>query len=298
MIIKDKFRLISGMPNVINLSPSVIKTYQNEENNPRHVFAFLELKKKSLNHFTNKTIFKLISDTKKRDAVQVVDFEKYPLPCTYNPPTKGMIVNLKPFEVTEISSLSANDLYGAIVYSYAFSKMVTGKFKIPESYARIIVAFLLSMLVQLFGKEYGLVGIYSSGIPKMKFLLACYILAAFYGNRNGKGLLKKAATIAPYMFSNEYDALIKYDFMKIEDFIQSLSDLGVMPGLSLIKFTAKVHAFMRINMLAAFEDMSRFFCFILTSSVPGTKVVPTWIGKKYNEKQYYILVDIMRKMFR
>jgi len=298
MIIKDKFRLISNMPNVINLSSAVIKTYQIEENSPRHVFAFLELKKKNINHFTNKTIFDLISDTKKREYVQVVNFDKYPLNCTYNPPTNGLIVNLKPFEVEEVSSISANDLYGSIVYSYAFSQMVTGKFKISENYARIIVSFLLSMLVQLFGKEYGLVGIYSSAIPKMKFLLACYILAAFYGNNNGNSLLKKAATIAPYMFSNEYDALIKYDFTKIEDFIQSLSDLKVMPGISLIKFTSKVHSFMRVNMLAAFEDMSRFFCFILTSSVPGTKVVPTWIGKKYNEKQYYILVDIMRKMFK
>jgi len=99
------------------------------------------------------------------------------------------------------------------------------------------------------------------------------------------------------MFSNEYDALGKYDFSKIEDFIQSLSELGVMPGLSLIKFTAKVHTFLKINGLAAFEDMSRFFCFILTISIPGTKMVPTWVAKKYNEKQYYILVDIMRKMF-
>jgi hypothetical protein len=297
MVIKDKFRLISGMPNVINLSQSVIKTYQTEENNPRHIFAFLELKKKNLNHFTNNTIFKFISNTKTRDSLQVVNFEKYPLYNTYNPPTKGMIINLKPFEVEEISNLSANDLYAAIVYSYAFSKMVTGKFKISENYARIIVSFLLSMLVQLFGKEYGLVGIYASGIPKLKFLLACYILAAFYGRANGKNLYQKASSIAPYMFNNEYDALGKYDFSKIEDFIKSVSELGVMPGLSLIKFTSKVHAFLKINGLAAFEDISRFFCFILTISVPGTKMVPTWVAKKYNEKQYYILVDIMRKMF-
>jgi hypothetical protein len=297
MVIKDKFRLISGMPNVVNLSSSVIKTYQKEENNPRHIFAFLELKKKSINHFTNKTIFKLISDTKARDVLQVVNFEKYPLYNTYNPPTKGMIINLKPFEVDEISNLSANDLYASIVYSYAFSKMVTGKFKISQNYAPIIVGFLLSVLVQLFGKEYGLVGIYASGIPKLKFLLACYILAAFYGNRSGKSLFKKASSIAPYMFANEYDALVKYDFSKIEDFIQSISDLGIMPGLSLIKFTSKVYAFLKINALAAFEDISRFFCFILTISIPGTKMVPTWVARKYNQKQFYTLVDIMRKMF-
>jgi len=298
MIVKNKFRLISEMPNVLKLPSSVIKTYQKEENNPRHIFAFLELKKKSINHFSNKTIYKLISNTKERDSIQAVNFEKYPLYNTYNVPTKGMIINLKPFEVEEISSLSANDLYASIVYSYAFSKMVTGKFNISQSYAPIIVSFLLSMLVQLFGKEYGLVGIYSSGIPKLKFLLACYILASFYGNKSGRSLFKKASAIAPYMFANEYDALIKYNFSKIEDFIQSISDLRVMPGLSLIKFTSKVYAFLKINGLAAFEDISRFFCFILTISIPGTRMVPTWVAKKYNEKQFYILVDITRKIFK
>jgi len=166
MIIKQKFRLVSNTPNILSVSSSVIKSYEKEENSPRHVFAVLELKKKTIQHFSNDTIFKLISDTQKRKKIHVVNFEQYPLAATYNKPTKGLIVNLKSFEVSEISNINPNDLYAALVYSYSFSKFVTKKVKIPSGSVRSIVNYLTSLYVQVFGKEYGLAGIYAAGIPK------------------------------------------------------------------------------------------------------------------------------------
>jgi len=296
MIIKDSFRLISNTPNILKIPESTLRTFHNEENSPRHVFAILELKKNSIVHFSTKTIFDLITNTKKREAIQIVTLD-YPLHASYNPPTKGMIVNLKPFEVKEISNMSPNDLYAAIVYSYAFRQLVTKKFKISESYAQVIVRYLLSFYVQLFGKEYGLVGIYASGIPKLKFLIACYILSAFFGHAQNKKLFMKASTLAPYMYSNEFDQLKKYDFKKIEDFVKAVSDLKVMPGLSITKLTAKLYRFFGINLLAGIEDCSRFFSAILTSSVPGSRVVPRFLFK-YNEKEYFKLVEITRRMFK
>ena len=69
MIIKQKFRLVSNAPNILSVSSSVIKSYEKEENSPRHVFAVLELKKKTIQHFSNDAIFKLISDTQKRKKI-------------------------------------------------------------------------------------------------------------------------------------------------------------------------------------------------------------------------------------
>jgi len=296
MIIKKDFRLVSGAPNIMSLSGSVIKSHQQEENSPRHVFTYLELKKKGLKHFSNSTIFSLLSNIRAREMIQVVNFDQYPLPVSYNPPTKGLLINLKPFEVDEVSSMSPNDLYASLVYAYAFSRMVTKKFKISEAYTKIIVDYLLSFFVQVFGKDYGLVGIYASGIPKLKFLTACYIYAAFFGYSSNDSLYKKAAAIAPYMYSNEYEAIRKYDFSLIEQFIQATSDLKVMPGLGVNKFTAKLYRFFGINILPAMEDISRFFSVILTSSVPGSRVVPRNLFK-YNEKAYYNLIDIIRRMF-
>lgn len=296
MIIKKEFRLVSGTPNILNLPVSVIRNYQEEENSPRHVFAVLELKKRQLRHFTNTKIFNLISDRKKREAVQVVDFDKYPLHTTYNEATKGLIINLKPFEVSEVSQLNPNDLYATIVYAYSFSKLVTGKFKISENYAKTITNYLLSFYVQVFGKDYGLVGIYSQNIGKLKFMIACYVLSAYFGYSNNINLYKTASQLAPYSYTEEYELFRKFDFQRIDQFIKALSDLRVMPGISIQKYTSKLFRFFGINILPAMEDVSRFFSVILTSSVPGTRVVPRNLVK-YNEREYHTIIDIMRKMF-
>lgn len=297
MIIKDKFRLVSDIPNVLSMSPAMIKNYSYEENSPRHIFAFLELKRKSVPHFTNNTIFRLIANIKEREQIQVVDLEQYQLSCSYNKTTKGMIINLKPFGTKEISNLSPNNLYGALVYSYTFKQLATKKFKIKETYAKHVIDFLLSLFVQLFGRKYGLLATYSSGIAKLKFLIACYVYAAFFGYPNNMNLFKTAAKIAPFIYNHEINLLKRYDYRKIEDLISALSDLKVMPGINLIKFTSTIYNYMKVEMLAAIEDCSRFFCTILTSNVPGSSVVPSYISK-YNERAYYSIIDIMRGAFK
>jgi hypothetical protein len=295
MIIKKDFRLVSKTPNILNMSDSQLKSHTQEENSPRHIFAILELKKNSINHFTTKKIFSLISSITKREQFQVINID-YALPVSYNPPTKGMIINLKPFEVIEIANMSHNDLYAAIVYSYAFSMMVNKKFKISDSYAKTIVDFLLSFYVRMFGREYGLVGIYSSEIAKLKFLLACYILSSFFGYAQNKNMYMKAHSLAPYAYQDHLQVLQGYNFKNIEDFIKAVSDLKVMPGLSLAKFTQKAYRFYGINMLPALEDCSRFFSVILTSSISGSRVVPRHLIDN-NRDAYFQLVEIMRRMF-
>ena len=296
MIIKNRFKLVSNKLNLTDYSLSVIKNNQIEENNPRHVFTFLELKKKNIIHFSNKVIFDLISNFEKREQIQVVNIDEYPFPVSYNIPTNGMLINLKPFNVKEIANMNPNDLYACIVYAYMFEKMVTGKFKINESFTRHIVNYFLSFYVQVFGKDYGLVGIYASGIPKLKFLIACYVLSAYFGYKTDTTLFKKAISLAPYLYSKEEEQMFNYDFSKIESFIKALSDLQVMPGITVHIFTSKLFRFFGINILPAIEDCARFFSVILTSSIPGAKVVPRTLFK-YNEREYFTLIDIAKRMF-
>lgn len=295
MVIKESFRLVSKTPNVLNMSESIMRSFYNEENSPRHVFATLELKKKNFVHFTNKKIFDLISDIKKREDLKILNFD-YALPVSFNKPTKDLVVNLKPFQVLEISNMSSNDLYGAIVYAYAFAMLVNKKFKISESYASIIINFMLSFYVKAFGRAYGLVGIYASEISKLKFLIACYILVAYFGHNIDKKLFSKAASLAPYMYHTEYDELRSYNFREITGFVDALSNLKVMPGLTVTKFTSTLYKYYGVNMLVALEDLSRFFSVILTSSVPGSRVVPRYLVQ-VNEQEYFKLVEIMRRMF-
>lgn len=297
MVIKDKFKLINNVQNVININKNTLNSYQIEENSPRHIFTFLSLKQRSINHFAKNAIFKFISDKKERESLQVVNFDKYPLSVSYNTPTKGMIINLKPLDVEEAANLSPNNLYASVLYSYAFSRLVTGKVNIQEIYAQPIVNFLTSMFVRVFGKDYGLTETYASSIPKLKFLLACYIYSAFFDQEVNQELLRKAMSAAPYNYHGQESQILKYDYSDITQFLKALSELQVMPGIKVYSFTTKIFRFFKIDVIAGLEDLSRFICVILVSSVTGSSIVPSFISK-YNEREYKNLIELTRKVLR
>ena len=297
MVIKDKFKLINNVDNITKIPKNTMKANQREENSPRHVFTFLMLKQNSIKHFAKDKIFKFISDKRSRDQLEVVNLEQYPLSATFNKPTRGMVLNLKPFDVEEVANLSPNDLYAGILYTYVFHNLVTGKVKIPDLYAKSIVNFLTSMLVRVFGKEYGLTETYAGSIPRLKFLLSCYIYSSFFGHATNENLFRKATSIAPFMYKEITPQLMKYDFSDITQFLKALSDFKVMPGIKIYGFTAKMFRFFKIDMLAALEDLSRFLSTIMASSVTGSTMIPSFISK-YNEKEYKNIIDLTRKALK
>jgi len=297
LVIKDKFELLNQIPNILNVPVSSLKSYEQEENSPRHIFTFLTLKQKHIKHFTKDKIFKFVGNEKEREVIQVVNFEKYPLAVTMNKPTKSLVINLKPYDVEDIASLSPNDLFANLVYGYGFSKLVTGKVKIGDLYAKPIIDFMTSMLVRAYGKDYGLTEIYSSGIPKLKFLLSCYIFSSFFGAPNNNNLLRKASGTAPYNYQPEAQEILKYDYKSITQFLKALSDLKVMPGIKPYSFTTKLFRWYGVNMIAGFEDLSRFICAIVAASVGGSKMVGSWISK-YHEKAFGQILEISKKIYR
>jgi len=297
MIIKNNFELLNKTPNLLNVPPSSLKTYESEENSPRHVFTFLTLKQKHIKHFTKDKVFKFIGNLQERENIKVINFEKYPLPVTLNGPTKNILINLKPFDVDDVASLNPNDLFAAIMYGYGFSKLINKQVKISDSYAKPIIDFLTSLLVRAFGKKYGLTEIYSAGIPKLKFLLSCYIFSAFFGHPTNEKLLRKAISIAPYNYQPERNELLRYDYSSVTQFLKALSDLKVMPGIKGYSFTTIIYRWYGIDMLAGFEDCSRFLMSILAASVGGSKMVPTFISK-FNERAFGQIVEITKKVYR
>ena len=297
MVTKDKFELLNQIPNILNVPQSSLERYQQEENSPAHIYTFLKLKQKHIKHFTKDKIYKFISDAKARETLQVVNFEKYSLDVTINKPTKNIVINLKPSDVEIISDLSPNDLFANIVYGYGFSRLINREVKIGDMYAKPIIDFLTSLLVRAYGKEYGLTEIYSSGIPKLKFLLSCYILSSFFGVSKGSALLRKASALAPYNYQPEAMEILKYDYTSIIDFLKALSDLRVMPGVKAYSFTAKLYRWYGTNMIAGFEDLSRFICAIVAASVGGSKMVPSWISK-YHERAFGQILEIAKKVYR
>ena len=296
MVIKEKFVLLKDVPNVLKLSNSVINAHSKEED-ILNLVRVLRLVEHRIRHFTSKRVYEIasnISTTKK--LIHVINFPQYTLPVSYNSPTKKIVININPFGVDEISKLDPKVIYASVVYGICFSDLVTGKTRVKDLYFPPITQFLTTVFVRIFGKEYGLLGAYATELPKLKFLLGCYILDSFFGVKKDAAY-KKASVVSSYPYKADIDQLNKYDFSDIGDFITSLSEMKVMPGLSKYNFTAKFLRFLTINFLPALEDCSRFISSMLVANIPGSPIIPSFIYT-YNVTEYNKILTITKTIFR
>jgi len=297
MIVKSKFELLRGVDNILNLSSSEIKRVE-IENGPRKLFVVLELMKNRISHYTKNKVFKLISGLESRKQIQVVILPSYNLPVSYNVPTKGIIINLSAFGVDDIMSTKPGpiDLYAALIYGMTFSNLVTGKIKVDVRYSVVISNFLHSVFMRAFGKEYGLLGSFTSEIPKLKFLTNVYVLSSFFGITGMTGF-KRASAASDFNYREYEEQLIRYNFMSIDDFIKSLSDLKVFPNINKHLFTAKIYNKYTLNFIPGLEDLSRFISIITTAEMRGTTVVPAYIYK-YDERSFNNIIEISKVLFK
>ena len=295
-VVKDKFTLLKDVPNVLNLSASVIKT-NSVEGGSKTLAATLKLIERRINHFTKDGVYEAITDPAKLKKFHVVSFTEYNLPASYNKKTRGKIINLRAFGTDDMSRVDPRNVYATTVYSMVLEDLVTKKVKVKESQAGSFVDYFLAVFVRLFGKEYGLVGTYAEKIPELKFLLSCYILGSFFGMKSKKEIYKKLSTIATFNPVDMISDLDNYDFSNILSFIKSLSDFRVMPGINQHIFTAKLLRHLTINFIPAIEDLSRCVSILTVSTLTGSTIVPTFIHT-YNSTAFNNIVEIARIAFR
>ena len=297
MIVKEKFDLLKGVDNILKLSSSQIKNIEVEKG-PRRIFVNLEGMEKRISHYTKDAVFNLISGIEARKKVHVVTFPTYGLTVSYNKPTKGQIINLSPFGITDIDTLKPGpqNLYALMVYSITFSDLVSGKYKITDKYSPPIASYFISILLRLFGKQYGLLGSFASEIGKLKFLTNLYVLSSFFGI-TGPSVYKRASASSAFDHRSIGDKLKKYDFTNINDFILSLSELGVMPNLNRHMFASRVLRQFGLSFLPALEDVSRFIATITTSDIKGSNVVSTYLHK-YDERDFNRILEISKALFK
>lgn len=297
MIVKPQFDLLKGVDNVLKLSKSQISKFE-VDNGPRRVFVMIELMKKRINHYTKDRVFNKLTNLNERKFLHVVNMPNYPLPISYNVPTKSMVINVNPFGVEDIETTKPGtfNLYALMVYGITFSELISGKMKLTDKYSEVISNFMLSILIRLYGKQYGLLGSFATEIPKMKFLINLYVLTGFFG-KTGTYAYRKAGTASAYNYKEIEDQLKKYDFTNISDFIKSLSDFGVMPNINKHVFAAKILRFFGLNVIPAFEDCSRFISTIATSDIKGSSVISTHL-LKYNQKEFSKILEISKVIFK
>jgi len=295
MIIKKDFALLKGIPNVTRLSAGSMKNISVPGDRLNLVRA-IQLIEKRVNHFTSKRVFSLTSNIREvRKTIHVVNFD-YPLHITYNIPTSRIVINLNAFQVDEISRLDPINVYACLVYGICFADLVNQKIKVKDMYYGPITNFLTSAFVKVFGKEYGLLGPYATEINKLKFLISCYILGAFF-NVTGLSAYKKSSSLSSIDFKQISDKLNTYDFSNIDAFIKALSELKVLPGIDKHKFAGKLLRYYQLNFFPAIEDLSRFLSFIVTSSVRGSNIVPTYMDAT-NTSEFTKILSVGKTIFR
>ena len=297
MIVKEKFDLIRGIDNVLHMSAPEIER-ASIEIGPRKVFVILDLMKNRISHYTKEKVFNKVTNLSEREFIHVVNLPNYPLPVSYNVPTKSMVLNIAPFGVDDLETNKPGpfNLYALMVYAIVFSDLIAGKVKVTDRYAKVIADYLVSVFIRLFGKQYGLLGSFSTQIPKLKFLVNLYVLESFFGLK-GVGAYKKAATASAYNFKEIAPQLTGYDLSNINNLISALSDFGIMPNMNRHLFAAKFLRFFGINVMPALEDCSRFVATITTSDIKGSNVISTHLSK-YNEKEFGKILEISKVIFK
>jgi len=297
MIIKQNFVLLKDVPNILTMSYSELEKISVPGGLDKTILM-LDFSRESIDHFAKEQVYSLLEESKKKNKIQIVYLSSYNLPVFYNKSTDTIVINLFPFGTKDImaSRPGNKNLYAAILYGICLQGVVNKKVKIDSRYAPIISSFFNSMLIRLFGKDYGLLGSFMSEISKMKFLTNCYINGAFFGE-TGRNVYASSLSYAGFNYKEIIDELNKYDFSDIGNFIQALSELKVMPGLNKHLFTAKILKSYTFNFLPALEDLSRFLATMASSQIVGSTIAPTFLYR-VNEDAFGKVIDIVRLIVR
>lgn len=297
MEIKKTFTLNKGVPNLLHLSKSEVATHS-VDNGLKLVISSLEILQKSIEHFSKNSIYKQISPENKNE-IAIVYLEKYPLHVSYNIPTKQIMVNLFPFGTDTITNVNPEprNIYACIAYGICFKKLLEGKVVPKINYFGPIASFITTLFVQVYGRQFGLLGRYSSNINLLKFLISIYVLVSFFGAEKNSAY-KISGTTSGVNPKEYIDQLNMYDFSEILDLIKALSDFKVLPGITSFFFIKRAMTLFGMPYTLSLEDLSRFISSMMVCSIPSTSIIPRFISTKYNEDEYLKVLEISKLTFR
>jgi branched-subunit amino acid aminotransferase/4-amino-4-deoxychorismate lyase len=129
----------------------------------------------------------------------------------------------------------------------------------------------------------------------LKFLTSVYVLTSFFGIRQ-EATYKDAGRASLLDYNKYAEELKKYNFNNIDDYIRALSEMKILPGITKYHLIAKIYRFLSVAFLPALEDIGRYTSIFMTSSIPGTNIIPRFL-EKYNEDVYADIINISKLAF-
>lgn len=289
---KQKLQLLSNADNLLNLSQSTIDTFKLEDEMKQVAIASLDLfLKKNTNHFFyNKMINQIKNGFSNFDFVYI---RKYPLPASFNIATKKGIINFAVFNRKNLLNVNPREIYTIILYCYTFSIFTFTKIHVDLQ--KIISEYLLSILMKVYAKKYGLVGTYENEIPKLKYLVSYYVNISFFDlpERTADVNASNFSSFKQSDFDIDFD---DYDFKDIYNFIEILSDSNVFPGLNSYLFLTTMVNRLLVYNTCIFEDIVRFLSILSAASVNANTLCPVTF-QFYNKSAYDTILGYIEKNF-
>src|SRR4030042_5783760 len=295
MFVKERFKLVTSQ-NIIQLSKNDILRYSLPKG-PTKIASVLQMVEDKVNHFTKARIYRYLSEKALyRTAVLIIP--DYPFSVSWNAPTNQIVINLHNFGIDDIYPNNPDplNLYALMVYGISFSNLANGSVTISPNHYPPMAAFLFTLFIRLFGKEYGLSTSFSTELSKLYFLLQVYVLASFF-EVTGSEAYVKASISSMFDYKEYIDFLNNYDFKDTGHFVACLSDFKIMPGITKTKFSEKFWRYFGVDFLPALEDISRFISIMTCVSIPGSSIVPTYLAKKYNVSEFNKIMEISKVIF-
>jgi len=214
---------------------------------------------------------------------------KYPLPSAFNAKQGKVIINVSIWQKKDILNVDPRDIYSSLIYGYVCAYYSTKP--LPMEDFETVLDYMTNVWIKLFAKKYGLIGSYVSEIPKFRFLINLHTLVSYFGMPQ-KLAYKKASNLAKINIDSFEINLDEYDFYNSKDLIRSLSDSGVLFGLSLHEFASMIIRYLGAVCLPMFEDGMRFMSTMAGASITSVTLFPPTIPR-YNAKLYEKIIKIL-----
>jgi len=297
MIVKDKFNLLKDVSNTLDLSQHEINSISIKKGNYR---AFHSGKmERNITHPGADFIFRKVWEGQEgKPLFAFVLKPDYISPVSYNKPTEQIVINISYFGTDNIGTTNpdARNLYACEVYGYTFYSLITNQLQIKDNISKPVIDFIYSLVFRVFGKKYALQGSFSGEIPKLKFLIACYVLKSFFGFPQDNHLYMMASKAATFDYRDLDISLSDYDFSKLDVLIKSLSDFKAMPGFNKTQFTNGIMLTCGNEFLLGLEDLSRFLSLMQILTIRGSNIIKSKVPD-FNKEAFKSLVSATKRLY-
>jgi hypothetical protein len=271
MRIKEELTLLGKHSlnfNIYTLSKTSIEPYLVDKNDLTYFYALINTYEREKQSQFEKIIRKDL------ERCVVVKMPEYMLPGA-STALGTPIVNLSVLNATYLSDYRPQDIYACFLYSIVFANYIKNK-PFNDKLAEQIALFIFNVFMARYGKSQGLIGSYSTLIPKLRLLITLYVYDCMFAKKIDNLLINK--------FCNTYNVKresikLDYDFSIPAEFIKSIRENKIM-AMSENTFVTDVIKVSGMASIPMYEDVSRLFSTILSSTIPGNSLFINYWAKK------------------